>query len=210
MKKPLKIVLIIVVVILALPVFNLVRWAFQTKKPMNIIILDKTVPTLERDHHRSLVWILTNERFVKRDKFSFSYTKDYFGFFPTRPIRDGGWNSVPLKFQDVFTMVDKYDALYFADTYGVYYNEWFKGISQSRRSRKIYGGLNNSDYIHFVEMQRKNKLCILEYNSFDYPTAELESIKQNFCWGLKMPAGQANILPHLIQQQNQVVNFRYG
>jgi hypothetical protein len=185
MKKPLKIVLIILVVILALPVINMVRWNFQTKKPMNIIILDKTVPTIDRDHHRSLVWVLTNERFVKGNKRSFSYTKDYFGFFPTRPLRDAGWKSVPLKIQEVFKMVDSCDALYYADTYGVYFNDWFKGISQSRRSKKMYGGLNNSDYIYFVEMQRKNKLCILEYNSFDYPTIPLDSYKTKQLLGIE-------------------------
>lgn len=185
MKKPLKIVLIILVVILALPVINLVRWTFQTKKPMNVIILDKTVPTLERDHHRSLVWILNNERFVKRNKSAFSYAKDYFGFFPTRPLRNNEWNSTMLKTLDVFNMIEKYDALYYADTYGVYFNDWFKGINQSRRSRKLFGGFNSGDYTYFLEFQRKNKLCILEYNTFDYPTIDIERYRTKLLLGLE-------------------------
>ena len=59
MKKPLLIVVIILAVIIALPVINLIRWTFQTKKPMDIIIVDKTVPTLERENHKSFNWILT-------------------------------------------------------------------------------------------------------------------------------------------------------
>ena len=79
MKKTLLIVFIILAVIIALPVINLVRWNFQAKKPIDIILVDKTVPTLERDHHKSFSWILMNERFVKKEnKRSYSYIKDYF------------------------------------------------------------------------------------------------------------------------------------
>jgi hypothetical protein len=75
--------------------------------------------------------------------------------------------------------------LYFAYTYGVYFNDWFKGINQSRRSRKLYGGMNNADKIHFVEMQRAKKLCILEYNSFDYPTPDLERYQSKLLLGIE-------------------------
>jgi hypothetical protein len=177
MKKPLLIVIIILVVILALPVINLIRWTFQEKKPMDIIILDKTVPTLEREKHRSFTWILTNERFVKKNKRSYSYRKDYFGFFPTRPLREKGYNMVNLRLPDIIDVVEKSDALYYTDTYGIYMNDWFRSINKSRRTRKLYGGLNNTDYLYFFEMQKRNKLCILEYNSFDYPTADLERYK---------------------------------
>ena len=88
MKKALLIVVIIVVVILALPVINLIRWTFQTKKPMEILLVDKTVPDLERIEHRSFDWVLTNERFVKKEnKRSYSYKKDYFGFVPIKLTR---------------------------------------------------------------------------------------------------------------------------
>jgi hypothetical protein len=185
MKKPLKIVIIILVVILILPVISLIRWTFQEKKPMNIILLDKTSTTLDREKHKSFSWILMNERFVKRDKRTFSYKKDYFGFFPTRPLRERLWKSNPLKFPEIFNLVEQNDALYYADTYGVYMNDWYRGINNSRRSRKIYGGLNNTDYLYFIEMQRKNKLCILEYNSFDYPTPDLERYKTKVLLGIE-------------------------
>ena len=177
MKKPLLIVVIILVVILALPVISLISWTFQGKKPMGIIILDKTVPTLERLNHRSLTWILTNERFVKKNKSSYSYKKDYFGFFPTRPLRERLWTENKLKTMEVFNVIEKNDALYFADTYGVYFNDFYKGINNSRRSRKLVGGLNSGDYTYFIEMQKSNKLCILEYNCFDYPTPDLDRYK---------------------------------
>ena len=93
MKKPLLIVIIILAVILALPVINLLRWTFQEKKPMGIIIVDKTVPTLEREKHKSFNWILTNDRFVKKEnKTSYSYPKDYYGFVPKRPLKEKLWD----------------------------------------------------------------------------------------------------------------------
>jgi hypothetical protein len=186
MKKPLKIVIIVLVVILALPVITLVRWTFQAKKPLSVIVMDKTVPNLERDNHRSLIWILTNGRFVKKNNLSYSYNKDYYGFYPTRPIRERQWRTVPLKLTEIYDVVAKSDALYYTDTYGVYFNDWYKGINESRRSRKLYGGLLFSDYMYCVEMQRNKKLVILEYNTFDYPTAELERAKtQDLILGIK-------------------------
>ena len=73
MKKSLLIVAIIMVVIFALPLINLIRWSFQSKKPLNIIIVDKTVPNLEREHHKPFTWILTNERFVKKENKETNY-----------------------------------------------------------------------------------------------------------------------------------------
>jgi hypothetical protein len=178
MKKTLLIVIIILAVIIALPVINLIRWSAQTKKPLDIIIVDKTVPTLEREHHKPFSWIMTNERFVKKEnQESYSYTKDYYGFFPQRPIRDKKWDRNDYRLSDLIGLAEKNDAIYFTDTYGVFFNDWFRGINKSRKSRKIYGGLNNNDFLLLKEMKDRNKLIIMEYNSFDYPTAQFESVR---------------------------------
>jgi hypothetical protein len=178
MKKPLLIVIIILVVILSLPVVNLIRWTIQPKKPLDIITVDKTVPTPERIKHKSFTWVLTNERFVKKEnKRTYSYIKDYFGFIPTRPLREKGIGRNEYRLADVIPLAQKNDAIYFADTYGVFFNDWYIGINKSRKSRKLYGGLNNNDYLLIKEMRDSNKLIILEYNSFDYPTAQFESVR---------------------------------
>jgi hypothetical protein len=178
MKKTLLIVAIVLAVIIALPVINLIRWTFQSKKPMDIILVDKTVPTLEREKHKSFDWIITNERFVKKEnKSSYSYKKDYYGFIPTRPLREKLWLRNDYRLTDLINLAEKNDAVYFADTYGVFFNDWYKGINRSRKSRKMYGGLNNNDYLLIKEMKDRNKLIIMEYNSFDYPTAQFESVR---------------------------------
>jgi hypothetical protein len=178
MKKTLLIVIIILAVILALPVINLIRWTFQAKKPMGIILVDKTVPTLERENHKIFSWILTNERFVKKEKkTSYSYKKDYYGFYPQKPLRDHQWKTNDLRLTDLIILAEKNDAVYFADTYGVAFNDWYRGINKSRRTRKLYGALNNNDFLLIKEMKDRNKLIILEYNSFAYPTGQFDSFR---------------------------------
>lgn len=178
MKKPFLITIIILALILLIPFVSLVRWYFQPKKPIDIVILDKTVPTLERLNHKSFTWILNSERFVKKgNKGSYSYRKDYYGFAPTRPLKERGSTKKEYHLSEMIDLPEKVDALYFADTYGIFFNDWFAGVNKSRKSRKIYGGLNNTDYLLINEMKNRNKLIILEYNSFDYPTAAFESFR---------------------------------
>lgn len=178
MKKTLLIVFIILALIIAWPVINLIRWNLQTKKPIAIILVDKTVPTLARDHHKSFNWILTNERFVKKENGkSYSYINDYYGFSPKRPLKDKHWEIKDYRLTDLINLAEKNDVVYFTDTYGVFFNDWYEGINKSRRSRKLYGGLNNNDFLLIKEMKDRNKLVILEYNSFDYPTAQFESVR---------------------------------
>ena len=178
MKKTLLIVFIILAVIIALPVINLIRWDLKPKRPIDIILVDKTVPTLERENHKSFSWILSNERFVKKENnSSYSYINDYYGFSPKRPLREKQWERNDYRLTDLISLAEKNDVVYFSDTYGVFFNDWYEGINKSRKSRKLYGGLNNNDFLLIKEMKDRNKLIIMEYNSFDYPTAQFESIR---------------------------------
>ena len=178
MKKILLIVVVIVVVLVALPLVKFIGWTFQTKKPLNIILVDKTVPTLERLNHKSFNWVLTNERFVKRENGNgYSYKKDYYGFVPTRPLREFGWTKNEYRLTDLKELPAKNDAVYFTDTYGVFSNDWYKGLNRNRRSRMIYGGLNNTDNLLIKEMKDNKKLVLLEYNVMDHPTTAYESFR---------------------------------
>ncbi|NSW93817.1 MAG: hypothetical protein HPY62_03805 [Bacteroidales bacterium] len=185
MKKPL-IIAIILVLILILPFISFIRWSFQDKKPVDIVILNKTVPTPDRIKHKSLNWILNYDRFVKKaKKRSYSYKKDYYGFAPTRPLKEKGYTKKEYRLSEMMSLPDSVDALYIADTYGVFFNDWYAGINKSRKSRRIYGGLNQVDYLLINEMKNRNKLVVLEYNSFDYPTAEFQSVRTQEKLGLK-------------------------
>lgn len=185
MKKTLLITLIILAVLLLIPAVSFIRWAFQEKKPIDVVILDKSVPTLDRLGHRSFVYTLTNSRFVRGEKGgSFSAARDYYGFEPLRPEREKQFRKKDFRLTELIDLAENNDALYYTDTYGVFFNDWYQGIKKTRRSRKLYGGLNNNDYLLMVEMKRRDKLVLVEYNTFDYPTAGLEKFKTEELLGL--------------------------
>lgn len=178
MKRPYIVLIVFLVIILALPVYSWFSWRFQSRKPMNILILDKTVPSLDRTKHRSFSWILTNNRIVKPEKKTkYSYRKDYFGFHPLKPLREKQHDIKRVRLADIPTLSDTLDVAYYTDTYGVYYNDWYATLHKNRRSRMIYGGLNNNDYLVLKEMNDRDKLIIAEYNTIDYPTGALERAK---------------------------------
>lgn len=185
MKKPLLITLLVLAVLLLIPAVSFIKWAFQEKKPVDVVILDKTVPTLDRLGHRSFVYILTNARYVRGEKGgSYSARKDYYGFEPLRPVREKQFRKKDFRLTELIELAEKNDALYYTDTYGVFFNDWYQGIKKTRRSRKLYGGLNNNDYLLMVEMKKRDKLVLLEYNTFDYPTAGLEKFKTEELLGI--------------------------
>ena len=59
-------VLIIVLGALILTLFgSWLMWITKTERTLNVYILDKTVPTMDRTEHKSFNWILDHNRFVK-------------------------------------------------------------------------------------------------------------------------------------------------
>ena len=185
MKKPLIITIIILIVILILPTAGFFGWYFKEKKPMNIVILDKTVHSLERSNHRSLTWVLANGRIVKEDnKRKYLLRKDYYGFYPLKPLRSKQFRKNDLRLTELINIAENNEVLYYADTYGVFFNDWYQGINRSRRSRKMYGGLNNNDNLLLAEMKKREKLVILEHNTFNYPTDAYERYRVEEQFGM--------------------------
>ncbi len=177
MKKALLVIVIIVAVIIALPLINFLRWTFQSKKPLGIVLVDKTVPKIDREKHKSFYWVMTNNRYVKKEKkTSYSFVKDYFGFHPTRPLKEKQYNNVRYNMTEALReLPESQDAVYFADTYGVMVSDWYFALNPPRRSRKLEGALNGMDNNLIKEMKDRNKLVVIEYNTFDWPTGEFES-----------------------------------
>lgn len=186
MKKPLLITIIVLIVILILPAAGFFGWFFKEKKPMDIVILDKTVHSLERVKHRALTWVLANGRFVKEtNKQKYYLRKDYYGFYPIKPLRTKQFRRNDFRLAELIDLAENNEVLYYADTYGVFFNDWYKGLNRSRRSRKLYGGLNNNDYLLIAEMKKREKLVILEYNTFDYPTDAYERYRVEEQYGMQ-------------------------
>ena len=192
------ITLIIVVGILFLALLgSWLFWYIKPQKPLNIYILDKTVPTVERLEHKSLIWALNHNKFTKPGGSLYDVNKDYYGFFPLN-TKSQEFDFKSLRIHEVQDAALDYDALYYADTYGVYYNEWYneKNIN-SDISPKVYGGLNQNDFLLLKEMKELNKLIITEFNLYNAPTSGLIREKVEDLFGINWSGWTGKYFPSL-------------
>lgn len=147
-------------------------WYFQKPKPINAIIIDKTVLNTDGIEHKSYFWILNHERFVKNDTTSFDRALDYYGFFPKDDEKFRIKDFEKLSDSSLMRIANSNDMIYYADTYGMYRNEWYGKFDPSERSRILYGGLSSKELFLLKQFKEQKKLVIAEYNLFALPTSE--------------------------------------
>lgn len=167
---------ILIIILVALPLTSFLIWYVQPEKPLNMLVLNKTVPLPNRSGHRSLFWILRNEKYVKSNNKLYNNDVDYFGFFPKKPYRDKQYAIKRIRLDNIDSLSNACDAIYYVDAYGVYFNEWYQG-KPYEKIVKIDGGLNQNDYLLMKEMVSKSKLVIAEFNILASPTNPLVSVK---------------------------------
>ncbi len=63
-------------------------WLLQGNEPLNVAIIDKTVPSEEYREHKGLTWVLNHQRYVKEDESDYLADTDYFGFMPDETKKD--------------------------------------------------------------------------------------------------------------------------
>ncbi|KKL15367.1 hypothetical protein LCGC14_2506300, partial [marine sediment metagenome] len=85
----------------------------------------------------------------------------------------------------VTQLASDYDMAYYSDTYGVFFNEWYRRETSKGKGTLIEGGLNNSDYVFIKEMLAQNKLLIGEYNFLAPPTIGLVRKKMEDLMGIR-------------------------
>jgi len=157
---------------LLVPFFMWIFWILTPSKSINILIIDKTVLTKDCREHKGFNWILTQNKYVNSSGNFYNTTSDYFGFFPSENKK--------YKVNDFSTFSDKqidsicnlYQMLYYTDTYGIYKNSWYLDTLQNEHSEKIYGGLDEGDYLLLKQMKAKKKLILAEFNFIAAPTRE--------------------------------------
>lgn len=193
-------------------------WFFQPKKKLDVFLLNKTVPTRERNEHKSFHWVLNQKRFVKPNGESYKLKENYYGFFPTNPEKQQfDFRSVSIR--DIDQISDNSDFAYYADTYGVYYNDWVKDAQVKMESeQKVYGGLNQNDYLLLKNLMDKGKTIITEFVLLNKTTSPLVRKKTEdllqFSWegwigryfsslNIKRNPGFPAWIVDLYEQQNQ-------
>ncbi len=160
---------IILLLLLLIPNISLLFWGLQEHKVMNVIIVDKTVSMDERNEHISFNWVL-NYFFFKNKIERYKPRVHYQGFFPLDDKQFEIKDNDILRDDQFKQMCDTTDMVYFTDTYGVYYNEWYKDTLQTEHSPLVYGGLSEADYKLAKHCVDHRKLLIAEFNFFANPT----------------------------------------
>ncbi len=216
MKKLIKKVSILLILVLLLIISLFFVWKFQPKKKLNVYILDKTVIRTERPEHKAFVWLLNQNRYVGPDGEPYSVSKDYWGFFPI-DLENEIFDFKAIRINEVDAYAAAYDAAYYTDCYGVYSFEWYKNITQPIHSSKVYGGLNQNDFLLLKKMKESGKLIIGEYNMFSTPTNALIRSKTEQLFNLmwtgwcgrvfntldpEKPNGPAEWMPKLYESQH--------
>ena len=159
--------------LLLLILVSFLLWFFKPKKELDVFLLNKTVPTKERNEHKSFYWVLNHGRYVKPSRERYKLKKDYYGFFPTNPEKQQfDFRSVSIR--DVDQISRDADIAYYADTYGVYYNDWIQSSQVKMESeQKVYGGLNQNDYLLLKSLINKEKTIVTEFVLLNKTTSPL-------------------------------------
>ncbi len=163
---------ILFVLIILFPIVMLATWVFSKKKPINILILDKTVLTTGAQEHKSLNWILKHRKYVKPDLSWYKKEKDYLGFFPKENKEFDIQDLSQYTLAQIDSISEQLDMVYYTDLYGIYYNEWYRDTLHAEHSRKIYGGMEYKEYHLLKRMKEQKKLIITEFNNIGTPTPQ--------------------------------------
>jgi hypothetical protein len=179
-------------------------WLGYPKTYLNLYVLDKTVPDFKYEKHKSLFWVLNNARIVKHDGKRYRVGYDYYGFHPLHPLSDYQYEIKRILLEDIDSISDVYDAAYYTDTRGIYFNEWFKGFRRRGENSVIEGGVNQNDYLLLKAMKEKDKLIIGEYNILGAPTSDLMSYKTQLLFHLQSTGWWGSYYSSLDSSNNDI------
>ncbi|WP_107924169.1 hypothetical protein [Lysinibacillus parviboronicapiens] len=155
-----------VVVILILAITPIALWYLDDEKPLNVAILDKTVPNETYREHLGVNWFLNHYKYTM-DNQPYDLQNNYYGTIPNDKSKSVTEKKFPTDYS-------KYDVIYLADTYGVYKDDLEEEKRFGQRSEKIVGGLEMDEWQGIVSRlaSEKKSMLIAEYNSFASPTSQ--------------------------------------
>jgi len=178
------------------------HWWQKDEQPVSIYVLDKTVPTDDYFEHKSFFWVLNQKKIVKDNGTRYRPDEDYWGFVPLNKA-DEHFELRTLGIDALEATANAHDMCYFTDTYGVYYNHWFqKNNQEARGSGKVFGGLNNNDYLLLKAFKKRGKLILSEFNLYNGPTGNLVRSKVEQLLGLQWSGWTGKYFAHLDTSRN--------
>lgn len=150
---------ILLLMVFALPILY---WTEAPSTPLNVWIVDKTVPNKDYREHKGLMWVLNSKKIVwEKTGQPFRYDADYYGFFHV--------NKEKYTTEEIPKTVEKPDLIYLADTYGVYEDDYLTANNEGTRSKLVYGGLSKEELVSLKTNLGDNTI-IGEFNTASSPT----------------------------------------
>ena len=159
--------IILLGIIIALPFAGRLFWLMKKSKPINIVIINKSVEKSSQNEVKTLNWTLNFGKYVNSDGDIYNFRYDYLGYFPDAASESRKVKS--YKLEEISSIAESNDALFFIDNSGI------KLKKDDKKSPKgiAYGGFNQNDYFLLKEMISRQKLVVAEYNFFSPPTEDL-------------------------------------
>jgi hypothetical protein len=158
--------IIIIVMICLSPVFI---WSLSSERPLDVAIINKTVPDESYREHQSISWLLNHHRFTHSNGQRYTIAEDYIGLKPNEEEETFEVTPFPGN-------LNEKDLIYVADTYGVYQDEvpWYEEEAENDAAPPtlISGGLQLDEWKlikNAVEQHGTN--LVMEFNSFASPTS---------------------------------------
>lgn len=145
-----------------------IHWAWQPEQPLELTIVDKTVPERTFREHVALIWSLNHFKVPHPENRKWNKETDYRGYTPEEPV-----SKTPAKGEDLQASdLQGKDLLFVADSYGVYTQD----KAEARREKapdyspKIYGGFDEREVGLIENFVGGGKALIAEFNTFASPT----------------------------------------
>jgi len=158
-----KVLYILIFLALALALLPFISWQMKTSTPLEVLIIDYTIPDFNYREHKGIVWGLNHFKYVKEDDSEYQLAEDYLGFYPKR--------NGAHQMESIDDRVLEAELIYLADTYGVYESDLADANLTGERSELIFGGLSESDVEKLERaVLTQNKTLIAEFNAFASPT----------------------------------------
>lgn len=160
------------IIIAAFPLLSYFLWFYKEKKPVEILIMNKTVTSESRSENKAAFTILKYNRIIRKDSKQYNHREDYYGFFPLSPGNDQEYFIREIDSNQADSLSGHYDMAWFIDTYGISAADWQSRSQDEDYSPVLYGGLTMNDYLFLEKMTGMNKLVFAEFNFFASPTTE--------------------------------------
>ena len=189
MKEELKLLLwrlrLLFLILFGLPLVSFAIWYFIPSKTMGILVIDKTVPDLSYQEHEGFFWTLNHLKYQKSADEPYRSEVDYLGFFPNGQEDYGQAKDLRGKSSDeINRLAEEHDLIYLADTYGVFEGD-FSNNTKIEITRKIYGGLDQSDNQLIRSAKAQGKVLVAEYNAMASPTPKVVRTEFENLMGIK-------------------------